>query len=199
MSRILRGGGDKSGSCGSKQQSFFPPKFQGFSRGADRISKTCLPGTATYCCKQTSIMDSSICVATMTGFPWRLQQSMMRFCVMGTSSGGISTPRSPLRGKKKKEERGQGTQRARQGEIKDRECQLFLRFRYLLASTRQPQEVGQKFAGWLAREVQVLLPSTRQPQRGRSEICKMARAALGGGGGALLWADTFASKAGTCL
>lgn len=42
-------------------------------------------------------MDSSIWVATMTGFPWRLQQSMMRFCVMGTSSGGISTPRSPLR------------------------------------------------------------------------------------------------------
>lgn len=44
----------------------------------------------------TSIIDSSICVATITGLPWRLQQSIIRFWVMGTISGGISTPRSPL-------------------------------------------------------------------------------------------------------
>mmetsp|Transcript_105596 Transcript_105596/g.251698 ORF Transcript_105596/g.251698 Transcript_105596/m.251698 type:complete len:277 (-) Transcript_105596:630-1460(-) len=42
------------------------------------------------------IMDSSICVATMTGFPRAWACVMMLFCTKGTSSGFISTPRSPL-------------------------------------------------------------------------------------------------------
>ena len=42
-----------------------------------------------------AIMDSSICVATMTGLPRARQAWTMRFCTPGTSSGGISTPRSP--------------------------------------------------------------------------------------------------------
>mmetsp|Transcript_17482 Transcript_17482/g.51109 ORF Transcript_17482/g.51109 Transcript_17482/m.51109 type:complete len:240 (-) Transcript_17482:741-1460(-) len=42
-----------------------------------------------------SIMDSSICVATITGFPWSRHSSIMSFWSMGTSSGNISTPRSP--------------------------------------------------------------------------------------------------------
>mmetsp|Transcript_2219 Transcript_2219/g.5210 ORF Transcript_2219/g.5210 Transcript_2219/m.5210 type:complete len:214 (-) Transcript_2219:717-1358(-) len=42
-----------------------------------------------------SIMLSSICVATITGLPWRRHSSMISFWTMGTSSGGISTPRSP--------------------------------------------------------------------------------------------------------
>ncbi len=42
-----------------------------------------------------SIMDSSICVATMTGLAMRRQSSTARFCTMGTASRGSSTPRSP--------------------------------------------------------------------------------------------------------
>src|SRR5436305_1665803 len=41
------------------------------------------------------IIDSSIWVATMTGFPANRQAWMICFCTLGTSSGGISTPRSP--------------------------------------------------------------------------------------------------------
>jgi hypothetical protein len=41
------------------------------------------------------IIDSSICVAVMTGRPSRLASEMMRFCASGTSSNGSSTPRSP--------------------------------------------------------------------------------------------------------
>ncbi len=41
------------------------------------------------------IMDSSICVATMTGLALRRASSTARFCTMGTASSGSSTPRSP--------------------------------------------------------------------------------------------------------
>ncbi len=41
------------------------------------------------------IIDSSICVATITGRPSRRAVSTMRFCIGGTVSGGNSTPRSP--------------------------------------------------------------------------------------------------------
>ena len=41
------------------------------------------------------IIDSSICVATMTGFARRRAISTARFCTIGTSSSGSSTPRSP--------------------------------------------------------------------------------------------------------
>mmetsp|Transcript_5056 Transcript_5056/g.10202 ORF Transcript_5056/g.10202 Transcript_5056/m.10202 type:complete len:200 (-) Transcript_5056:709-1308(-) len=41
-------------------------------------------------------MLSSICVATTTGLPTFRQVSMIVFCKRGTSSGGHSTPRSPL-------------------------------------------------------------------------------------------------------
>ena len=40
-------------------------------------------------------IDISICVAVMTGRPARLAARMIRFCVAGTRSIGISTPRSP--------------------------------------------------------------------------------------------------------
>ena len=42
-----------------------------------------------------SIMDSSTWVATMTGLAQRRASSMARFCTIGTSSSGSSTPRSP--------------------------------------------------------------------------------------------------------
>jgi hypothetical protein len=42
-----------------------------------------------------SIMDSSICVAVMTGRPYRFASWMIRFCAIGTCSNGSSTPRSP--------------------------------------------------------------------------------------------------------
>ena len=41
------------------------------------------------------IMDSSICVAVMTGTPAALDASINCFCTMGTCSAGISTPKSP--------------------------------------------------------------------------------------------------------
>ena len=41
------------------------------------------------------IIDSSICVATTTGLPWRRARRTMRFWMPGTCSSGISTPRSP--------------------------------------------------------------------------------------------------------
>ena len=41
------------------------------------------------------IIDSSICVATMTGLACRRATSMTCFCRNGTSSSGHSTPRSP--------------------------------------------------------------------------------------------------------
>ena len=41
------------------------------------------------------IIDSSICVATMTGFAMRRASSTARFCTIGTASSGSSTPRSP--------------------------------------------------------------------------------------------------------
>ena len=44
------------------------------------------------------IIDSSICVATMTGLAHLRAARMMRFWTSGTSSRGSSTPRSPLRG-----------------------------------------------------------------------------------------------------
>ena len=40
-------------------------------------------------------MDSSICVAVITGFPCRLASRMICFWISGTSSNGSSTPRSP--------------------------------------------------------------------------------------------------------
>mmetsp|Transcript_19717 Transcript_19717/g.52329 ORF Transcript_19717/g.52329 Transcript_19717/m.52329 type:complete len:268 (+) Transcript_19717:419-1222(+) len=42
------------------------------------------------------IMDSIICVATMTGLPSLRAFMIMSFWWKGTSSGGVSTPRSPL-------------------------------------------------------------------------------------------------------
>src|SRR3990167_7029762 len=42
------------------------------------------------------IMDSSICVAVITGFPFLFAIFIMLFCATGTASGDISTPRSPL-------------------------------------------------------------------------------------------------------
>mmetsp|Transcript_18045 Transcript_18045/g.51480 ORF Transcript_18045/g.51480 Transcript_18045/m.51480 type:complete len:234 (+) Transcript_18045:556-1257(+) len=41
------------------------------------------------------VMDSSICVATITGLPWALQIWIIFFCSLKTRSGGISMPRSP--------------------------------------------------------------------------------------------------------
>ncbi len=43
-----------------------------------------------------SIIDSSICVAVITGFPILLHSLIIFFCKIGISSGGYSTPRSPL-------------------------------------------------------------------------------------------------------
>ena len=40
-------------------------------------------------------IESSICVAVITGRPRRLAMAMMCFCAIGTSSNGSSTPRSP--------------------------------------------------------------------------------------------------------
>ena len=40
-------------------------------------------------------MDSSICVAIITGLPAIRQARTKSFCAPGTSSGGISTPKSP--------------------------------------------------------------------------------------------------------
>src|SRR5271154_6983042 len=42
-----------------------------------------------------SIMDSSICVAVMTGLRYSAARRMMCFWIAGTFSGGTSTPRSP--------------------------------------------------------------------------------------------------------
>jgi len=39
-------------------------------------------------------MDSSICVATMTGLPTCLHLAIIIFCAMATSAIGISTPLS---------------------------------------------------------------------------------------------------------
>ncbi|MNS28087.1 hypothetical protein D3C72_600530 [compost metagenome] len=41
------------------------------------------------------IIESSIWVAVMTGLPAALQAAIMAFCAIGTSSGLVSTPRSP--------------------------------------------------------------------------------------------------------
>ena len=41
------------------------------------------------------IIDSNICVAVITGLPRRLHFSIIIFCNTGTSSAGISTPKSP--------------------------------------------------------------------------------------------------------
>ncbi len=41
------------------------------------------------------IMDSSICVAVIAGFPCSSEQRMIRFWTSGTAAGPISTPRSP--------------------------------------------------------------------------------------------------------
>ena len=41
------------------------------------------------------IIDSSICVAVITGFPRSSERRMIRFCRSGTSAAPISTPRSP--------------------------------------------------------------------------------------------------------
>ena len=41
------------------------------------------------------IIDSSICVAVITGFPRSSARRMIRFCSSGTSAAPISTPRSP--------------------------------------------------------------------------------------------------------
>jgi len=43
-----------------------------------------------------SVIDSSICVATITGFPAALHFFIIIFCTVGTSSGGMFSPRSPL-------------------------------------------------------------------------------------------------------
>ncbi len=43
-----------------------------------------------------STMDSSISVATIVGTPYLCDTSIIFFCVIPTSSMGISTPRSPL-------------------------------------------------------------------------------------------------------
>ena len=42
-----------------------------------------------------TIIDSSICVAVITGFPRSSAFEMIRFCRSGTDVGPISTPRSP--------------------------------------------------------------------------------------------------------
>lgn len=41
------------------------------------------------------IIDSSICVAHITGFPMRLHFAVSVFCTRNTCSGGISIPKSP--------------------------------------------------------------------------------------------------------
>src|SRR6202022_1291521 len=41
------------------------------------------------------VMDSSTCVATITGIPWRRAVCVISFCARGTRSSGISSPRSP--------------------------------------------------------------------------------------------------------
>ena len=42
-----------------------------------------------------STIESSIWVATTTGIPKSLHDCTIFFCIIGTSSGGISTPKSP--------------------------------------------------------------------------------------------------------
>ena len=42
------------------------------------------------------IIESSICVAVITGFPALLHFLIIIFCMKGTSSAGTSTPKSPL-------------------------------------------------------------------------------------------------------
>ena len=41
------------------------------------------------------VIDSSTCVATMTGMPCARAARVISFCARGTRSSGISTPRSP--------------------------------------------------------------------------------------------------------
>ena len=41
------------------------------------------------------VIDSSICVAQMTGLPARLHFAIIDFCARKTFSAGISMPRSP--------------------------------------------------------------------------------------------------------
>ena len=43
-----------------------------------------------------NIIDSNICVAVITGFPALAHLDINSFCLTGTSSIGISTPKSPL-------------------------------------------------------------------------------------------------------
>ena len=45
--------------------------------------------------RECVIIDSSICVATITGLALSRQTCTARFCTTGTASSGISTPRSP--------------------------------------------------------------------------------------------------------
>ena len=45
--------------------------------------------------REFSIMESSICVATITGLAFSRAIWITRFCTAGTCSSGISTPRSP--------------------------------------------------------------------------------------------------------
>ena len=43
----------------------------------------------------STVIDSSTCVATMTGLPARRERRVISFWALGTRSSGISSPRSP--------------------------------------------------------------------------------------------------------
>ena len=60
-------------------------------RGSRWPRRTPRPGSG----RARATIDSSIWVAVITGFPWRLASRMICFCISGTSSNGSSTPRSP--------------------------------------------------------------------------------------------------------
>ena len=87
--------------CGSSsrppRRGYWPEALSADSMMASAPSNTAVATSDTSARVGTgaTIIDSSICVATTTGLPWRRASRVMRFCRPGTCSSGISTPRSP--------------------------------------------------------------------------------------------------------
>mmetsp|Transcript_15463 Transcript_15463/g.30845 ORF Transcript_15463/g.30845 Transcript_15463/m.30845 type:complete len:293 (+) Transcript_15463:1134-2012(+) len=77
---------------------YWPLALSPLSMTQSAPSKTALPTSVTSARVGLGLrcMESSIWVATTTGFPARLQSLTIFFCKMRSSAKGISTPRSPL-------------------------------------------------------------------------------------------------------
>mmetsp|Transcript_10158 Transcript_10158/g.20220 ORF Transcript_10158/g.20220 Transcript_10158/m.20220 type:complete len:207 (-) Transcript_10158:872-1492(-) len=76
---------------------YFPFAVSPLSMTASAPSRTALVTSETSALVGlgADVIDSSICVATITGLPAKLHERTMRFCANATSWMGISTPRSP--------------------------------------------------------------------------------------------------------